>query len=235
MKAVILTGGFGTRLRPLTFSIPKPLVPVGDKAIVQLLLERLAMHGVTDAILCTGYLSELVRAFCGDGSKFGLRCTYVHESEPLGTAGPLSLVRDSIEEGDDFLLINGDVVTTLDFSRMVDSHRTSGRSLTVGYTSYTYTSPFGVLEISGDHLTGIREKPAVEFPISCGIYVLNARALPLVPEKTFFTVPDLMRSIIDRGEEVGVYYIQEYWHGIESLADLELVAERLSREAAEQR
>jgi mannose-1-phosphate guanylyltransferase len=235
MKAVILTGGLGTRLRPLTFSIPKPLVPVGDKAIVQLLLERLAMHGVTDAILCTGYLSELVRAFCGDGSKFGLRCTYVTEQEPLGTAGPLSLVRDQIAEGDDFLLINGDVVTTLDFSRMVESHRASGLALTVGYTSYTYTSPFGVLEIAGERLTGIREKPAVEFPISCGIYVLNSSALALVPDGTFFTVPDLMRRIIDRGGEVGVYFIQEYWHGIESLSDLEEAAERLSREASEQR
>lgn len=230
MKAVILTGGLGTRLRPLTFSIPKPLVPVGDKAIVQLLLERLARHGVTEAVLCTGYLSELVRAFCGDGSKFGLRCTYVHEEEPLGTAGPLSLARDFLEAGDDFLLINGDVVTTLDFSRMVAAHRASGRPLTVGYTNYTYTSPFGVLEIDGERLNGIREKPAVHFPISCGIYVLNASALALVPERAFFTVPDLMRSIIDGGGEVGLYYIQEYWHGIESLADLEAAAQRLSLE-----
>lgn len=232
MKAVILTGGRGTRLRPLTFSIPKPLVPVGEKAILQLLLERLAVQGVTEAILCTGYLSEIVRAFCGDGSRFGLHCTYILEQEPLGTAGPLSLIRHLIEPGDDFLLINGDVVTTLDFEKMVAAHRQARRPLTVGYTKYTYTSPFGVLDIDGDRLTGIREKPVVEFSISCGIYVLNAAALKLVPDGEFFTVPDLMRRIVEGGDEVGVYYIQEYWHGIESLADLEAAAERLSADAA---
>lgn len=229
MKAIILTGGLGTRMRPLTFSIPKPLVPVGEKAIVQLLLERLAANGVTEAILCTGYLAELVRAFCGDGSRFGLRCSYVHETEPLGTAGPLSLVRDRIDDGEDFLLINGDVVTTIDFSKMIHRHKTSGRVLTVGYTNYTYTSPFGVLDVEGDRLRGIREKPVLQFPISCGIYAVSSSALALVPAGQMFGMPDLMNAITDRGQEVGVYYVEEYWHGVESLADLEVAAAAMHR------
>jgi NDP-mannose synthase len=230
MKAVILTGGLGTRLRPLTFSIPKPLVPVGEKAILQLMLERLAAQGVQQAILCTGYFAELIRAFCGDGSRFGIECVFVHESRPLGTAGPINLIRHLLEEDEDFLVINGDIVTKLDFSLMVDTHRTSGRPLTVGYTEYVYTSPFGVLEIEGKRLAGIKEKPTISFPVSCGISVVSARAAMLVPEEQYFTMPDLMRSLIDRGEEVGVYFIKEYWHGVESLADLELAAERLAAE-----
>jgi NDP-sugar pyrophosphorylase family protein len=227
MKAIILTGGLGTRMRPLTFSIPKPLVPVGEKAILQLLLERLAANGVTEAILCTGYLAELIRAFGGDGSRFGLRCSYVHETEPLGTAGPLSLVRGLIEDGENFLLINGDVVTTIDFSKMIQRHESSGRVLTVGYTNYTYTSPFGVLEVEGDTLRGIREKPVLQFPISCGIYAVSSRALDLVPAGQMFGMPDLMKAIIAQGNEVGVYYVEEYWHGVESMADLELAAAAL--------
>ncbi|HET7435636.1 MAG TPA: sugar phosphate nucleotidyltransferase [Thermoanaerobaculia bacterium] len=232
MKAVILTGGLGTRLRPLTFSIPKPLAPIGEKAILQLLLERLAKQGITDAILCTGYFSELIRAFCGDGSRFGLNCTYVHEAKPLGTAGPISLLRDRLPEGEDFLVINGDVVTKLDFAAMVASHRASGKPLTVGYTEHVYTSPFGVLDVEGDHLVGIREKPVIKFPISCGIYAVSGRAVSLVPDDVYFTMPDLMRACMDRGEEVGVYYIREYWHGVESLADLEAAAQRLSDDPA---
>jgi NDP-sugar pyrophosphorylase family protein len=230
MKAVILTGGLGTRMRPLTFSIPKPLVPVGEKAILQLMLERLAAQGIRQAILCTGYFSELIRAFCGDGSRFGLECVYAHEAEPLGTAGPLSLIRHLLEEDEDFLVINGDIVTKLDFATMVAAHKSSGRPLTVGYTEHIYTSPFGVLDVDGDRLTGIREKPVIKFPVSCGIYVVSARAAALVPDAKYFTMPDLMRALTDQGEEVGVYFIREYWHGVESLADLELAAERLAGE-----
>lgn len=232
MKAIILTGGLGTRMRPLTFSIPKPLVPVGQKAILQLLLERLASNGVTEAILCTGYLAELIRAFGGDGARFGLRCSYVHETEPLGTAGPLSLVRDRVAADESMLVINGDVVTTLDFSKMMLAHKASGRLLTVGYTNYTYTSPFGVLDIEDGAFRSIREKPTLEFPISCGIYCIDAQALQLIPQGAMFGMPDLMRRLVDTGREVGMYYIGEYWHGLENLSDLDAAAQRLAEDEA---
>src|SRR5260370_7492167 len=127
-KAVILVGGLGTRLRPLTFSIPKPLLPVGEKPILQLIIEQLRASGVSELILATGYQAELIQAFCGDGSKLGVRIRYVKEPTALGTAGPLSLVRDHFRENEFFLLMNGDILTQLHFApsppppRDQDSH-----------------------------------------------------------------------------------------------------------------
>ena len=154
MKAVVLVGGLGTRLRPLTFSLPKPLLPVGERPLLQLLLEQLHASNVRDVILATGYHAELIHAFCGDGSRFGMRVQYVHEEEPLGTAGPLSLVRPLLD-GEDFLLINGDILTHFDFRTIYEFRRTQGYDLVVAYTRHVYESPFGVLSLTGDDITGI--------------------------------------------------------------------------------
>src|SRR5712692_1407087 len=144
MKAVILVGGLGTRLRPLTFSIPKSLLPVGEKPVLRIIIDQLKRSGITELILATGYQAELIQTFCGDGSKFGVRISYVHEHKALWTAGPLSLVRNRLGKKEHFLLMNGDIVTELDFRHFIISSKENGCDLTVGYTKYLYRSPFGV-------------------------------------------------------------------------------------------
>jgi NDP-mannose synthase len=229
MKAVVLAGGIGTRLRPLTFSIPKPLLPVGEKPILQIIIEQLREANIRELILATGYQAELIRAFCGDGSKWGVRIGYVEEEAPLGTAGPLSLVGDRFQEGEFLLLINGDVLTSLDFHAFVEHARRENCDLLVGYTNYVYRSPFGILSIADGSVTGIREKPSQEFPISAGIYCLRASALPLVPAGAFFTVPDLILRLLAAGRRVAAYHIQQCWIGLESVEHFEEAMKELAK------
>jgi NDP-sugar pyrophosphorylase family protein len=218
VKAVILVGGLGTRLRPLTFSIPKPLLPVGEKALLQIVIEQLRGYGVDEVILATGYQAELIHAFCDDGRKFGVEISYVHEDVPLGTAGPLSLLKGQFAPGERFIVMNGDVLTKLDFSRMLEFGEGGGHELTIGYTRYVYESPFGVLALDGDDVTGIVEKPRTEYPISAGIYVVSESALELVPDRTFFTMPELIDALLSRGRSVGAFHIEEFWIGLETIA-----------------
>ena len=220
-KAVILVGGMGTRLRPLTFSIPKPLLPVGEKPLLQLIIEKLRESGIQELILATGYQSELIQAFCGDGSKLGVKICYVKEPGALGTAGPLSLVRNQIRKDEFFLLMNGDILTQLDFRTFLEHARAEDCDLLVGYTKHVYRSPFGVLSISGGMVTGIVEKPSQEFPISAGIYCVKSTALPFVPVDTFFTVPDLVHQLLAAKKKVCAYHIQESWVGLESAQQFE--------------
>lgn len=225
MKAVILVGGLGKRLRPLTFSIPKSLLSVGGKKpILQTIIEHLIKFDVNKIIFSTGYLSELIEVFCGDGSKYGITFHYTKEDIPLGTAGPLSLMRHLIDKKEDFILMNGDIITDLDFSKMVAFHKMKKYPLTVGYTKFIYKSPFGVLKIAEDKIKRITEKPSMKYLISSGIYILNSSALKYIPDNTFFSVPELINKLLARGENVGAYYIHEFWCGIEDIFDLEVVS-----------
>ncbi len=217
MKAMILAGGMGTRLRPLTFSIPKPLLPVGEKPILQKIIEQLRDAGITDLVLATGYQAELVRAFCGDGSKFGVSVTYVHEHQPLGTAGPAGALKGQIPPGELLLLMNGDLITDLDFRAFIESSRVSACDLTVAYAKYTYRSPYGVLSIADGAVQGVMEKPETEYAISAGIYVLTSAALDLIPTDTFFTMPDLMSRLLAEGKRIHAYPITGTWMGLESI------------------
>jgi len=228
VKAILLVGGQGTRLRPLTFSIPKPLLPVGERPILQIIIEQLKGAGIREIILATGYQAELIQAFCGDGSRFGVSVSYVKEDQPLGTAGPLALVRGRVAPNEHVLLMNGDILTKLDFRQFMDSARASGCDLTVGYTTWTHTLPFGVLSLREGLVEGIVEKPAQEFLISAGIYGVKAAALPLVPDGRFFTMPDLIRALIAAGRRVGAYHIRESWMGLESVEHFEQAVRELN-------
>ncbi len=221
MKALILVGGMGTRLRPLTFSIPKPLLPVGEKPILQIILEQLRGDGVGEVILATGYQAELIKAFCGDGSRFDLAISYVHEEMPLGTAGPLSLVRDRFDPDEHFLLMNGDILTNLDFGAFVAFSRRRQWDLTVGYTRHVYRSPFGVLSIKDQMVEGIVEKPTQEYSVSAGIYSMKGSSLEYIPDHEFFTVPDLMRALLAAKKQVGCYFIEDCWIGLETVEHFE--------------
>ncbi|MCJ7617472.1 MAG: sugar phosphate nucleotidyltransferase [Desulfobacterales bacterium] len=217
MKAVVLAGGEGTRLRPLTFSVPKPLLPIAEKPILEIILKNLKKFGITEVIISVGYQGELIKAFCADGAKFGLSVKYVDEEKPLGTAGPLSLMRDCFSEGEKFILMNGDIFTQLNFSRMIDYHKKGKYCMTIGYRTYEHKLPFGVLELEGARLCGIVEKPSTTFNVSAGIYVLDASVIDFVPDNTFFTMPDLANKLLEKKRHIGAYHIEEYWLGIENI------------------
>ena len=227
---MILAGGEGTRLRPLTFSIPKPLLPVGKTPILQRIIEQLRDSGISDIVLATGYQAELVRAFCGDGSKFGVSVSYVDEHKPLGTAGPASAMKSAVQPGELLLLMNGDLITDLDFRAFIESSRVNGCDLTVAYTKYVYRSPYGVLSIADGFVQAVTEKPETEYAISAGIYCLNHTALSLIPEDTFFTMPDLMARLLAAGKRIYAYSITGMWMGLESIEHFSEAVKKLARE-----
>lgn len=229
MKAVILAGGKGTRLRPLTFSIPKPLLPIGENPILDTILKNLKKYGIEETILSIGYHGEIIQAFCGNGSKYGMLVKYVNEEKPLGTAGPLSLMRDCFEPDDDLLVMNGDIYTDLNFQDLINHHKRGNYSLTIAYKDFEYQSPYGVLVIENNKLSKIVEKPKTLQKISSGIYILNASLLDYIPYNTFFTMPELINTLMEKNEQIGVYNIKEFWLGIEQIKDLDEAVGELNK------
>lgn len=221
MKALILAGGLGTRLRPLTFAIPKPLIPVGEKPILEMILENLKKHGVEDIYLAVGYKAEFVQLYFQDGRQFGVRLHYSFEDKRLGTAGPVRLLRDRFGIDEPILVMNGDIITELNFRELYQFHRKKGADITVGIRQYEYVVPYGVVDLDGDQIRHVRERPAQCLQISCGIYVLNPNILDMVPEGQFFDMPDLIQSAVNNRYRVLGYKINEPWVAIESLLDLE--------------
>jgi len=216
MKAVILAGGQGNRLRPYTFTVPKPLLPLGDRPLLNYIIAQLARCSITDIVLALGYQAELIRAYCGDGSRFGVRISYVVETRPLGTAGPIALCRPLLEPDQPFLAMNGDILTSLDFGELERFHRARGAQLTIGYVHHTYQSPFGVLQLAGDVVTGIVEKPKQVYPVSAGIYCVSPAAAALVPPDTAITMPELADRVRASGGTVCAFQIRQFWRGLET-------------------
>ncbi len=229
MKAIVLAGGKGTRLRPMTFSIPKPLLPIAEKPILEIILQNFKKFGIDEVIISLGYQGELIKAFCGDGKKFGLKVNFVDEDKPLGTAGPLSLMKDYFDRDETFVLMNGDIFTQLDFAKMIDYHKKAQNKLTIGYRKYEHKLPFGVLKLDADMLTGIMEKPATKYNVSAGIYILNSSIIELVPDNSFFTMPDLAEALMKKSQRVGAYNIEEYWLGIENIGHFNEVIKELEK------
>jgi len=228
MKAIVLVGGLGTRLRPLTFAVPKPLLAIGEKPILELLIGHLCRAQVREIILATGYLSELIETFCGDGSRFGVEITYVKEPQRLGTAGPLSLLRDRIADDEFVILLNGDIVTQLDLRDFVAFSRQSDYELTVAYVHHTYQSPFGVLSIENHQVVGITEKPEVRSCVSSGIYCLKGSALNYIPDGQYFSIPELIDKMRSCNRPIGAYPIREFWMSIEHLEDIDTAVRTLN-------
>jgi NDP-sugar pyrophosphorylase family protein len=229
MKAIVLAGGLGTRLRPLTFAVPKPLLAIGEKPILQHIIEQLAASGFDDIILATGYLAELIQAYCGDGDKFGAHIRCIKESQPLGTAGPLSLLRGQIARDEFVIVMNGDIVTLLDYAKMLNHARRHTYELTVGFVHRLNQSPFGVLAIDGHgEITNIVEKPSVRQAVSGGIYVVRGSALDHIPDNQYFTIPDLIQKLRSAQVPVGAYLIKEFWQGVEDLGHMEFIREALN-------
>ena len=212
MHAVILAGGKGTRLKPYTAEIPKPLVSVEDKPIIEVLLRRMRRDGVTEVHIAVNHLAHLIMAVLGDGSKMGMDIKYSLEDEPLSTVGPLKLI-DNLE--DNFLVANGDILTDIDFRKLFDNHIESGARMTVATHCRKTKIDYGVMNIAADGLVrSFSEKPIYELTVSMGIYVFNKSILDLVPERKPFGFDNLMLTMIRRQQPVNTFPYDGYWMDI---------------------
>jgi NDP-mannose synthase len=219
MKAVVLAGGKGARLAPYTKVLPKPLMPIGDMPILEVLLRQMKSAGIEDVILTVGHLAELLQAFFQDGSRWGLHLGYSFEDQPLGTAGPLSLI-----EGldDTFLVCNGDVLTTLDMRALIDYHCRSGAIATIASHNRSVKIDLGVIQANQDgRIIDYIEKPTYDFYVSMGIYVFDPRVLTYIDYKQYLDLPNLVLRMVHAGEKVMSYPFQDYWMDLGSVSDYE--------------
>jgi dTDP-glucose pyrophosphorylase/CBS domain-containing protein len=207
VHAVVMAGGYGKRLMPLTADTPKPLLRVGDKPLIQRLLQQLKQAGIAKVNISTHYKAEQISEHLGNGEAFGVDLVYVSEHQPLGTAGGLSLV-----SGDDpLLVVNGDILTALDFRALFNFHFEQGAEMTVAVREYGFEVPYGVVETNGVEVTGITEKPAVKFFVNAGIYLVSPSARRLVPPGQPFDMPQLIDLLVKDGRRVISFPVWEYW------------------------
>jgi NDP-mannose synthase len=226
VQAVVLAGGRGTRLAPYTSVLPKPLMPIGERSILELVLGQLRTCGIGKVTLCVGYLAHLIEAVIGDRSPDGLEISYVHEQEALGTAAPLRLVPglDST-----FIAMNGDILTTLDYNALVDHHRTKKNLITIATHERPIKIDYGVLHVgrngSSGRVLGFQEKPEMTSTVSMGIYVFEPRALEFIPARGYFDFPQLVHALLKAREPVGVYPYTGLWFDIGRREDYERAVE----------
>ncbi len=211
MKALILVGGKGTRLKPYTTVLPKPLLPVGDRPILEIILHQLKFYGFDEVILAVGHMSHLFESFFQDGSKYGIRISYSFEDKPLGTAGALA---ESIQDlDDDFLVLNGDLLTTLNFKNLYDFHINKKASGTIATHTRSVQLDFGVINSDTEgRLISLVEKPSYDYNFGMGVNVLNKKAIePLIEKGLYLDMPDLMMKLKENGEPVYSHTEECFW------------------------
>jgi NDP-mannose synthase len=218
-KAVILAGGKGTRLAPYTTVFPKPLMPLGETPILEVILRQLSRDGFEQITLAVGHLAELIEAYFGDGSKLGVSLTYVREAEPLGTAGPLASVGNLTEP---FLVMNGDVLSTMDFGAFMSGHEASGADASISTQTRTTRIDFGVVEASPEGLvTGYVEKPSADYLVSMGVYAFSPGVLAAIRPNEYLDFPDLVLALLSMGRTVRSVPFDGYWLDIGRHDDFE--------------
>ncbi|MEM8546557.1 MAG: sugar phosphate nucleotidyltransferase [Pseudomonadota bacterium] len=217
IPAVILAGGKGTRLRPLTAVFPKPMVPLGHKPIIEVLLTKLKNSGLTDITISTGYLAELIMALCGNGEKFGLNISYVHEESPLGTAGSLSLIESLTG---DAIIMNGDLLTTLSFQNMIAHHKAQEADVTIAIYQRDVRIDFGVVQTDDQmNFQGFSEKPTYHYDVSMGVNILSEKARSLITHNEYLDMPNLILKVHETGGKVCCYQEDCYWLDIGRMDD----------------
>lgn len=216
--AVIMAGGRGERLKPLTEKIPKPMLTVAGRPILERIIHHLVGFGIRKIYVSVNYLKEKIMDYFEDGARFGCNLEYVVESEPLGTAGSLSLIK--VKTKQPIVVLNGDLVTQVNISDMIDYHNRMKSNLTVGAYNYVYQIPYGVLKLKRKKLYAVVEKPVSSCPVASGIYVVSPELIKLVPQKTFFTMPDLINKATEKKLNVLVYQIEEEWIDIGRQSEL---------------
>jgi NDP-sugar pyrophosphorylase family protein len=231
MKAIVLAGGKGARLAPYTKILPKPLMPIDDMPILEVLLRQMKAAGVEDVVLTVGHLSELLKAFFQDGRQWGLNIQYSYEEKPLGTAGPLALVNGLDET---FLVTNGDVLTTLDLRELVCFHRQEKAIATIASHKRQIHIDLGVLHRNANcEVTGYTEKPDIDYIVSMGIYVFEPRVLGYIPRNEYLDFPNLVLKMLAAGERVVSYAFDGYWKDLGRADDYEQAAEDFNRMRSE--
>ena len=230
VRAIILAGGRGRRLEPYTSVLPKPLMPVGGRAILEITVDRLIESGISDITLCVGHLAHLIEAVL-NGRPRSVRFRYVREEAPLGTAGPLRLVDDLT---DTFLLMNGDLLTDLEFPELIDAHRSAGNVVTIATHERRDTIDYGVLHVEegeSHRLVRYEEKPEIALTVSMGIYVMEPSVLEHIPGG-YFDFPDLVRALLDDGLRVGTFPFPGFWLDIGRRDDYEQAIEKWAEKDA---
>jgi NDP-sugar pyrophosphorylase family protein len=218
-RVVLMAGGLGTRLRPLTETVPKPMLPVGGRPLLETLVQSFIDQGFYRFDFSVNYRAEAIEEHFGNGYRFGAEISYLREQEPLGTAGSLSLMGERPTAP--FFVMNGDILTSINFRHMLDFHKETGAAATMAVFEKGFDIPYGVVEVDGDRLLTIREKPTHNFFISAGIYILEPKVLERIAPGRFLDMPDLFGQMVEEGEVVSAFPIREYWRDIGQHQDLD--------------
>lgn len=220
---VLMAGGLGTRLRPLTDKIPKPLLKVGAKPILETILESFLDAGFHQFYFAVNYKSQMIEEYFGDGSRFGAEIEYLHENKRMGTAGALYFLPEVPQKP--ILVMNGDLLTKVDFGELLDYHIEQDAAATMAVREYNYQVPYGVIDFDGERIAAIREKPSYSFFVNAGIYVLNPEAVARVDKEEFFDMPQLFDELITAGKKTTVFPVREYWLDIGRMDDFQRAQE----------
>ena len=208
-KVILMVGGLGTRLRPLTNDVPKPMLDVGNKPILHTIVENFAKYGYTDIIMCVNYKSEIIKEYFGNGDKFGVKIEYVLESKRMGTAGALSLLQKRPK--DDFFVMNGDLLTNVNFEYLHEYHKDSNALASICIRKYEMQVPYGVVNVRANKVTSIEEKPTQSFFVSAGIYMFSPIVLDFIPKGVFYDMPTLFSELLKHDFPIHPFPIREYW------------------------
>lgn len=219
MKAIVLAGGLGTRLKPFTEVIPKPLLPIGEKSVLEIQIERLKKYGFDEIYLATNYKSEYIENFFGDGSRYNVKLIISKEDKSLGTAGPLLLLRDQLKEP--FIVMNGDILSLIKLDEFYNFALNQNSLLTIAIKKEITPYAFGNIFFTGDQVTHIQEKPDIIMYILAGIYVMKPEIFKFFPENEYFGMDTLIKKLLKDGEPVTKYDLKEYWLDIGRLNDYE--------------
>jgi dTDP-glucose pyrophosphorylase/predicted transcriptional regulator len=216
-KVILMVGGLGTRLKPLTNKTPKPMLEVGDKPILETIINQFSKSGFKNIILCVNYKSEMIKDYFKDGSEFGVEIEYIYENKRMGTAGALSLLQNKPKEP--FFVMNGDLLTNINFSNLLDYHNANKSIATMGVREYEMQVPYGVVNTIGTEIKTIEEKPTLNFFVSGGVYVLDPICLEIIPNDKFYDMPTLFEQVIANKNKTITYPISDYWLDIGRLED----------------
>ena len=208
-KVVLMVGGLGTRLRPLTENTPKPMLKVGNKPILQTIVEKFAEYGYTNIVMCVNYKSHIIQDYFGDGSEFGVSIEYILEEQRMGTAGALSLLKSKPTEP--FFVMNGDLLTNVNFEHLHNFHLSNNSMGTMCVREYDFQVPYGVVNIDGSKILSIEEKPVQKFFVSAGIYMLSPDVLKYIPNNEFYDMPTLFEKLISEKQNAISFPLREYW------------------------
>jgi dTDP-glucose pyrophosphorylase/predicted transcriptional regulator len=220
-KVILMVGGLGTRLRPLTENTPKSMLLVGDKPILQTIVEKFVNHGFVNIVMCIGYKSHMIQEFFEDGSRFGANIEYALEGKRMGTAGAISLLSQKQVPTEPFFVMNGDLLTNVNFENFLNFHIQNDAKATMGVKEYDFKVPYGVVNLEDGKIKSIIEKPVHNFFVSAGIYILNSECINLIPKDEFYDMPTLFDKLIQINENTISFPIREYWLDIGRIEEYE--------------